>query len=232
MGGHVEMVDMNGEASLDVARGRDNLSEGDELVHQEPQSNLVVDEDSGPGNLGQEANAAVLHRPRSPSDGEIGPENLQQEGHLASLGMATADGSLILALLTSGAGESPVLVDTVEQTDAAYGHCSDDGGNGAGGLKPSGTSMEDVISFEGIPDPSSGERRFNHRLQGQPDADDIQLGRAMRAAKLRDIEVSTSMPDNTNCSILHFSEHKIVDKASNLGISLRSNEKEIAKSVT
>ena len=39
------------------------------------------------------------------------------------------------------------------------------------------------------------------------------------------------MPVNTSCSILHFSEHEIIDKASNLGISLGSNDKETAKSI-
>lgn len=53
----------------------------------------------------------------------------------------------------------------------------------------------------------------------------------MRAAKLRDIEVHTGMSVNTSCSILHFSEHDIVDKANNLGISLGSNDKETTKSI-
>ena len=57
------------------------------------------------------------------------------------------------------------------------------------------------------------------------------MGRAMRAAKLRDIKVHTGMSVNASCSILHFSEHQIIDKASNLGISLGSNDKENAKSI-
>lgn len=104
-------------------------------------------------------------------------------------------------------------------------------GHTAGAAVPAGWTMEEVIAYGGIVDPTSGDRRVSHRIQAQPDADDLQLGRAMRAAKLRDIEATTGMSVNTSCSILHFSEHDIIDKAGNLGISLGSNEKEIAKSV-
>ena len=37
----------------------------------------------------------------------------------------------------------------------------------------------------------SNGRRMSCRLQDQPDIDDLQLGRAMRVANLRDIEVTT-----------------------------------------
>jgi hypothetical protein len=74
-------------------------------------------------------------------------------------------------------------------------------------------------------------RRVSNRIQGQPDADDLQLGRAMRAAKLRDVEATTGMSLDKSCSILHFTDHEIIDKANDLGISLGSNEKEVAKSV-
>ena len=47
-----------------------------------------------------------------------------------------------------------------------------------------GVTMEEVIAFGGIPDPASGGGRFSHRIQSQLDADDIQMGRATRAAKL------------------------------------------------
>lgn len=57
------------------------------------------------------------------------------------------------------------------------------------------------------------------------------MGRAMRAAKLRDIEVHTGMPVNTSCSIPHFFEHETIDKLGKLGISLGSNGKETAKSI-
>lgn len=101
----------------------------------------------------------------------------------------------------------------------------------AGGQTPTSFTTEQVITFGGIPDPNTGDRRVNHRIQGQADAVDLQLGRAMRAAKLRDVEASTGMSMNTSNSILHFSEHDIIDKASNLGISLGSTPKEIVKSV-
>ncbi|XP_044403047.1 uncharacterized protein [Triticum aestivum] len=49
-------------------------------------------------------------------------------------------------------------------------------GHTAGGHSPAGVALEDVIAFGGIPKPSSGNRRFSHRIQGRPDADDIQMG--------------------------------------------------------
>uniref|UniRef100_A0A8I6YFX4 Uncharacterized protein n=1 Tax=Hordeum vulgare subsp. vulgare TaxID=112509 RepID=A0A8I6YFX4_HORVV len=54
-------------------------------------------------------------------------------------------------------------------------------------------STDDVISFGGIPDPTSGDRRFSQRIQEKPDADDMLMGRAMRAAKLRDVESTTGV---------------------------------------
>lgn len=101
----------------------------------------------------------------------------------------------------------------------------------AGGHNPAEPTTDDIIVFGGIPDPMSEDRRVSHRIQAQPDADDLQLGRAMRAAKLRDIEATTGMTVNTRCSILHFSDDEIIQNANNLGVSLGSNGKEVAKSV-
>ena len=52
----------------------------------------------------------------------------------------------------------------------------------------------------------------------------------MRAAKLRDVQVTTGMSVNTSNSILHFSNDEIVNNANQLGISLGSNEGEISNS--
>lgn len=104
-------------------------------------------------------------------------------------------------------------------------------GSTAGGLTPSGPSTDEIVAFGGIPDPRSEGRRMSSRLQVQPDVDDLQLGRAMRQAKLRDIEVTTGMSVNISNSILHFSEDEIMINANQLGVSLGSNGKEIAKSV-
>lgn len=86
-------------------------------------------------------------------------------------------------------------------------------GGRAGGLTPSGPMRDEIVAFGGIPDPMSEGRRISSRLQDQPDVDDLQLGRAMRAAKLRDIEVTTGMSVNTSNSILHFSEDDIMNNA-------------------
>ena len=60
---------------------------------------------------------------------------------------------------------------------------------------------------------------------------DIQQRCAMRAAKLRDVEVTTSMSVNTSNSILHFSNDEIINNANQLGVSLGSNDSEISNSV-
>ena len=54
---------------------------------------------------------------------------------------------------------------------------------------------------------------------------------AVRAAKLREVQVTTGMSVNTSNTIMHFSHDQIVDKAHQLGISLGSNEGEVTNSV-
>ena len=70
---------------------------------------------------------------------------------------------------------------------------SDSAGHTAGSHSPAGVALEDMIAFGGIPDPLSSGRCFSQRIQDQPDADDILMWCAMRAAKLRDIEVHTGI---------------------------------------
>ena len=48
---------------------------------------------------------------------------------------------------------------------------------------------------------------------------------------LRHVEATTSASFDKSCSILHFLEYDIVDKANDLGISLGSNETEVVKSI-
>ncbi|XP_073360247.1 uncharacterized protein [Aegilops tauschii subsp. strangulata] len=47
-------------------------------------------------------------------------------------------------------------------------------------------------------DPVTASRHVSNRIQEQPNADDLQLGRAMRAAKLRDVEASTGWFEKEN----------------------------------
>ena len=61
--------------------------------------------------------------------------------------------------------------------------------------------------------------------------DDIKQWCAMRAAKLRDVEVTTGMSVNTSNSIMHFSNDEIAENANQLGVSLGSNVTEISNSV-
>ena len=53
----------------------------------------------------------------------------------------------------------------------------------------------------------------------------------MRAAKLRDVEATTSMSVNTSASILHFSDSEIIQNASDIGISIGTSGKQLAKSI-
>ena len=53
----------------------------------------------------------------------------------------------------------------------------------------------------------------------------------MRAAKLRDIEISTGMFVNKSNSVLHFTNDEIVHNANQLGVSLGSNDSAITKLV-
>lgn len=84
------------------------------------------------------------------------------------------------------------------------------GGRKIGEQTPRERSTEEIIAFGGIMDPVSAGRRVSNQIQDQPDVDDLQLGRAMRAAKLRDVEATTGMSFNKSCSLLHFSEHEIL----------------------
>ena len=53
----------------------------------------------------------------------------------------------------------------------------------------------------------------------------------MRAAKLRDIEVTTGMSVNLSNSIMHFSTDEIIHNATQVGVSLGNNNYEISNSV-
>ena len=70
------------------------------------------------------------------------------------------------------------------------------GWGAVGGRTLAAISREEVIAFGGIQDPVSAGRRMSGRLQGQQGVDDMQLRCTMRAAKLRDIEVTTGMSVN------------------------------------
>ena len=94
-----------------------------------------------------------------------------------------------------------------------------------------GRISREEIAFGGIPDPVSKGRRLRCCLQDHPEVDDIQQRCAMRAAKLRDVEVTTGMSVNISNSILHFSNDEIVENANQLGVSLGSNDTEISNSV-
>ena len=53
----------------------------------------------------------------------------------------------------------------------------------------------------------------------------------MRAAKLRDAEISSGMSVNISNSLLHYSNEEIIHNANQLGVSLGANDSEISNSV-
>ena len=67
--------------------------------------------------------------------------------------------------------------------------------------------MEEIIDFGGILDTATAGKHVSSRIQEQPDADDLQLGRARRVDELHDVEATTCMSFNKGCSIMHFSEN-------------------------
>ncbi|KAE8767249.1 hypothetical protein D1007_61437 [Hordeum vulgare] len=92
-------------------------------------------------------------------------------------------------------------------------------------------SVDEGIAFGGIRNPMTPERRSSQRIQTQPDADDLHLGRAMHAAKMRNAEISTGMSISKDHSILHFAPHEIIDNAASVGVSLGNIGREISKSI-
>uniref|UniRef100_A0A8R7QNC9 Uncharacterized protein n=1 Tax=Triticum urartu TaxID=4572 RepID=A0A8R7QNC9_TRIUA len=56
---------------------------------------------------------------------------------------------------------------------------------------PRERTVDELITFGRIVDPVTAGRRVSNRIQGQPDADDMQLARAKRAAMLRHAEATT-----------------------------------------
>ena len=78
-------------------------------------------------------------------------------------------------------------------------------------------SVDDVIAFGGFPNPMGPDRRASQQVQSQPDVDDLQIGRAMRMAKMKEVQNSTGMNFNTEHSILHFTPQEILDKATAVG---------------
>ncbi|KAI4995148.1 hypothetical protein ZWY2020_035051 [Hordeum vulgare] len=90
---------------------------------------------------------------------------------------------------------------------------------------------DDVISFGGIPDPTSCDRRFSQRIQEKPDADEMLIGHDMRAAKLRDAEKTSGLSIDQTASILKLSESEILNNASDIRVSMGTTSKTIAKSI-
>ncbi|KAE8773259.1 hypothetical protein D1007_54612 [Hordeum vulgare] len=98
-------------------------------------------------------------------------------------------------------------------------------GHAVGGRGQAVPSTDDVIAFGGIPDLATDDKRASLTIQAQSNADDSEMGRAMRATKLHNIENITGMEVNTSYSILHFLEAEIIDNVGLVGVSLGNNAK-------
>ncbi|KAK1618468.1 hypothetical protein QYE76_023985 [Lolium multiflorum] len=91
-------------------------------------------------------------------------------------------------------------------------------------------TMEEVIAFGGIPQPSL-DVRTSARLGGQPGGDMLQMEKAMRNAQLRDgaSSIGNSLPPKF--SIVNMPDDEIMHKAESLGISLGKSEGEVVKTI-
>ncbi|KAE8808553.1 hypothetical protein D1007_14941 [Hordeum vulgare] len=54
--------------------------------------------------------------------------------------------------------------------------------------------VDDVIVFGGVANPMGPDRRTSQRVRSQPDVDDLQIGRATRMAKMKEVQNSTASP--------------------------------------
>jgi hypothetical protein len=95
---------------------------------------------------------------------------------------------------------------------------------------PARPTMEEVIAFGGIPQPSL-DVRTSARLGGQPDGDMSQMEKAMRNAQLRDGASSIGNFFPPKFSIVNMPDDEIMHKAESLGISLGKSEGEVGKTI-
>jgi hypothetical protein len=91
-------------------------------------------------------------------------------------------------------------------------------------------SIEEVIAFGGIPQPTAGVRSST-RLCGQPDADMPHLEKAMKNAQSRDEVFTTGQLAIPMYSIVNIPDSEIVTRANRIGVSLRTSAGEIGKSI-
>lgn len=91
-------------------------------------------------------------------------------------------------------------------------------------------TMEEVIAFGGIPQPSLGVRS-SIRIGGQPGGDMLQMEKAMRIAQSKDASSCVGKSLSPKFSITNMSDDEIMHKAERLGISLGKSEGEVVKSI-
>jgi hypothetical protein len=91
-------------------------------------------------------------------------------------------------------------------------------------------TMEEVIAFGGIPQPSL-DVRTSARLGGQPGGDMFQMEKAMRNAQLRDGSSTLGKSLPPKFSIVNIPDDEIMHKVERLGISLGKSNGEVVKSI-
>ncbi|KAK1626125.1 hypothetical protein QYE76_000440 [Lolium multiflorum] len=95
-------------------------------------------------------------------------------------------------------------------------------------IKP---TLEQLVAFGGIAEPSSNGVRTSGRIRAQPNADMPQLERAVHLAQRRNEHLLTGTSNTANPSIIHMSSDQIVSRANKLGISLGNSTEQVLKSV-
>jgi hypothetical protein len=100
--------------------------------------------------------------------------------------------------------------------------------DGAHTIKP---TIEQLVAFGGISEPSSNGVRTSGRIRAQPNADMPQLERAVHLAQRRNEQLLTGTSNTSNPSIIHMSSDQIVSRANKLGISLGNSTEQVLKSV-
>jgi hypothetical protein len=115
-------------------------------------------------------------------------------------------------------------------TSGGLGHhrVSGNGQSATSMIKP---TMEQLVAFGGISEPSSNGVRSSGRIRAQPNADMTQMERAVQLAQRRDDHPPTGTNTTAHPYILNMPSDEIISKASRLGISLGNSSEEILKSV-
>ena len=92
-------------------------------------------------------------------------------------------------------------------------------------------TMEEIVAFGGIADPSRSGVRSSARLRAMPDADRPQLERAMDLAERRDSAFQSGTRLCSKLSFVSIPNEVIVERASKLGVSFGASPLQVSDSI-